>query len=72
MDNMHRIELVPELSHRVETVAENKSSESLHQLLAASEGIAGLEPPNTSCGLSEVSPTWGLRELAAASMLAHD
>ena len=40
---MHQVELIPELTHRIETVAKNEYGETLRQLLAASEGTEELE-----------------------------
>lgn len=40
---MRQIELVPELSHCIETVAKNEYRETLRQLFAASEGTEELE-----------------------------
>ena len=40
---MHQVELIPELTHCIETVAKNEYRETLRQLLAASEGTEELE-----------------------------
>jgi len=41
--DMHQVELIPELTHCIETVAKNEYRETLRQLLAASEGTEELE-----------------------------
>lgn len=40
---MHQVELIPELTHCIETVAKNEYRETLRQLLAASEETEELE-----------------------------
>jgi len=40
---MHQVELIPELSHCIETVTKNEYRATLRQLLAASEGTEELE-----------------------------
>ena len=40
---MHQVELIPELTHCIETVAKNEYRETMRQLFAASEGTEELE-----------------------------
>ena len=45
---MHQVELIPELTHCIETVAKNEYRETLRQLLAASGGTEELEEKSHS------------------------